>query len=274
MLHLIPYCVVAFIYIAVAVDFWRTAKQTNSEIATPSRQLHNAMIALGLLLHGGLLYRDIFAVGGFHFGLFYAISAILWLNAVVYWLANIKQDIAILQAFVLPPAALFVLLSATSIQDYEPPHHDASWFALHVGVAVLAYSLFTFATTHALLMALAERKLHNKPTRIELPSFPPLMVMERLLFEIITLGFILLTLTIISGMLFSEEIFGKPLQFNHKIIFTIASWLIYGWLLFGRLLYGWRGRTAIRWTLAGFGLLMLAYFGTKLVLQLVFGQAY
>lgn len=272
MLHLIPYCVVAFIYLAVAFDFWRTAKLVNDKDTKPSRLLHNAMIALGLMMHGGLLYRDIFAVGSFHFGLFYAISAILWLTVLIYWFANLKHDIAILQVFALPPAAVFALLSAVTIQDYVPPHHDASWFALHVGVAVLAYSLFTFATMHAMLMAVAERKLHNQPTLIELPSFPPLMVMESLLFKIIGLGFVLLTLTIISGMLFSEEIFGKPLQFSHKIIFSIASWFIYGWLLFGRIKYGWRGKKAIRWTLAGFGLLLLAYFGTKLVLHLILAQ--
>lgn len=95
------------------------------------------------------------------------------------------------------------------------------------------------------------------------------MVMERLLFKVIGLGFILLTLTLVSGMLFSEQIFGKPLHFSHKIIFSIASWLIYGWLLFGRFKYGWRGKTAIRWTLLGFGLLLLSYIGSKFVLEVL-----
>ena len=70
-------------------------------------------------------------------------------------------------------------------------------------------------------------------------------------------------------MLFSEQIFGKPLQFNHKVIFSIASWLIYGWLLFGRYQYGWRGKKATRWTLIGFVLLLLAYVGSKFVLELI-----
>ncbi|MGJ8620448.1 MAG: cytochrome C assembly family protein [Methylophilaceae bacterium] len=269
MQHLIPYLVVVFIYLAVAFDFWRIAKlSSKSDAHDYSLKLHSAMIALGLVLHGGLLYKDIFAVGSFNFGLFYAISAILWLTALIYWLANLKHKIDILQCFVLPPAALFVLLSALSIHDYIAPYAEASWFMAHVAIAVLAYSLFTFAAMHALLMAIAERSLHNKPTFIKLPDFPPLMVMESLLFKVISLGFILLTLTVVSGMLFSEQIFGKPLQFTHKVIFSIASWFIYAWLLIGRYRYGWRGQKAIRWTLSGFGLLVLSYIGTRVVLEL------
>jgi len=269
MQHLIPYLVVAFIYLAVALDYWRTAKSENTPEHKSALKLHAAMVALGLVIHGGLLYRDIFAVGAFHFGLFYAISAILWLTALVYWLANLKHQIEILQAFVLPPAAAFVLLSAMSIQDYVLPHTEASWFLVHVSVAILAYSLFTFAAMHALLMTVAERTLHKQSTWIKLPTFPPLMVMENLLFKVIIIAFVLLTLTLISGMLFSEQIFAKPLQFNHKIIFSIASWFIYGWLLIGRHKYGWRGKMAIRWTLSGFGLLLLAYIGSKFVYEVL-----
>jgi ABC-type uncharacterized transport system permease subunit len=120
-----------------------------------------------------------------------------------------------------------------------------------------------------LLMAAAERNLHNKPTWIKLPDFPPLMPMEMLLFRVISLGFVLLTLTLISGVLFSEQIFGQAMKFNHKNLFTMLSWIIFGGLLLGRYVYGWRGRTAIRWTLSGFVLLLLAYAGSKFVLEIL-----
>ncbi len=226
------------------------------------------MIALGLLLHGWLLYQDIFSQS-FNFGLANALSAIFWLTVLVYWLANLKNQLHSLQAFVLPPAALFALLPAFSAQNHLYAEASSKLFIVHIAIALLAYSLFTFAALHALLMTIAERNLHNKPTLIHLPSFPPLLVMETLLFRVITTGFVLLTFTIASGMLFSEEIFGKPLQFSHKVVFSIASWLIYGWLLLGRYQYGWRGKKAIRWTLAGFGLLLLAYVGSKFVLEMV-----
>jgi ABC-type uncharacterized transport system permease subunit len=121
-------------------------------------------------------------------------------------------------------------------------------------------------------MAAAERSLHQKTSLIKLPDFPPIMTMETLLFRIIGLGFVLLTFTLISGMLFSEQIFHQALKLNHKNIFTIISWLIFGSLLLGRERYGWRGRTAIRWTLTGFVVLLLAYVGSKFVLEVLLGR--
>lgn len=272
---LIPYIAVAFIYLAVAADFWRHAKKTDhksSIAANPSSPeiltLHSAMIALALALHGWLLFNGLFG-HGFNLGFYNALSAIFWLTVLIYWVSDLKHELHSLQAFVLPPAAVFALLPALTSQNHYILDPGAPLFVLHIGIAILAYSLFTFAALHALLMAVAERSLHNKPPLIKLPSFPPLMVMEKLLFRIIKLGFVLLTITLISGMLFSEQIFGKPMQFSHKIVFSIASWLIYGWLLYGRYKYGWRGLKAIRWTLGGFVLLLLAYVGSKFVLEVL-----
>ena len=134
---------------------------------------------------------------------------------------------------------------------------------------MLAYSLFTFAALHALLMMVAERNLHRQSTFLKVPGFPPLIAMETLLFQVIGVGFVLLTLTLLSGILFSEQLFHTPLQLTHKNVFTIISWLIFGGLLTGRRIYGWRGRTAIRWTLSGFVVLLLAYVGSKFVLEVL-----
>ena len=273
MQNLILYIAVAFIYLMVAADYWRYTRNTQgkaakSAAATQTLTLHSAMIALALALHGWLLFNGLFG-NGFNLGFYNALSAIFWLTVLIYWVSDLKHELHSLQAFVLPPAAVFAVLPAFTSQNHYLPTAEASLFLMHIGIAILAYSLFTFAALHAVLMTIAERSLHNKPTLIKLPSFPPLMVMETLLFRIITLGFILLTITMVSGMLFSEQIFGKPLQFNHKIVFSIASWLIYGGLLYGRYKYGWRGLKAIRWTLAGFLLLLLAYIGSKFVLEVI-----
>ncbi len=265
--HLIPYLAVAFIYFAVAADFWRAPKAKNAR----SLKLHSAMIALGLLIHAWLLYQNIFAAS-FNLGFYNALSAIFWLTVLVYWLANLKHELHSLQAFVLPPAAIFALVPAFEVNNHYLPQAAQPLFMAHIGIALLAYSLFTFAALHALLMTIAERSLHNKPTLIKLPSFPPLMLMESLLFSVIKIGFVLLTFTLISGMLFSEHIFGKPMQFTHKVVFSFASWMIYGWLLFGRYQYGWRGKKAINLTLIGFVLLLLAYVGSKFILQVLLGR--
>jgi ABC-type uncharacterized transport system permease subunit len=261
MQKMIPFLVVAIIYLVVATAFWHGGKSSDAK----SLKLHSALIALGLLIHGWLLYQSIFAEG-FNLGFYNALSAIFWLTVLIYWLADLNHQLTSLQAFVLPPAALFALLPAFEVSNHYLQKTSQPLFAAHIGIALLAYSLFTFAALHALLMTIAERTLHNKPS-IKLPSFPPLMMMESLLFKVITVGFVLLTFTLISGMLFSEQIFGKPMQFNHKTVFSFASWIIYGWLLFGRYQYGWRGKKAIRWTLIGFVLLLLAYVVSKFILQ-------
>ena len=265
----ISYFAVVFIYLAVATEFWRCSKVPAK---TQNLKLHSTMIAFGLIIHAWLLYQVMF-VDGYNLGFFVVLSAIAWLTVLIYWVADLNHQLTSLQAFVLPPAAVFALLPASNSASHIVPSAESPLFLAHIGIALLAYSLFTFATLHALLMLIAERTLHNKPTLIKLPSFPPLMVMESLLFKIISAGFILLTITLISGMLFSEEIFGKPMQFNHKTVFSIASWFIYGWLLFGRFKYGWRGLKAIRWTLGGFVLLLLAYVGTKFILQFILHRA-
>lgn len=272
MQNFIPHFVVVIIYLAVAATFWRIAKTAAS---TQSETFYSVLIALGLIIHGWLLYLDIFGSQfgtNFNLGFFNALSLIFWLTVLIYWLTNLTHKLDALQAFVLPPAALFVLLPALAVSDHYLPEASSTLFMAHIGIALLAYSLFTFAALHALLMTIAERSLHNKSTMIKLPNFPPLMVMESLLFRVITIGFVLLTITLISGMFFSEQLYGKPLELTHKIVFSIASWLIYGWLLFGRYQYGWRGKKAINITLIGFVLLLLAYIGSTFILQVLLGR--
>ncbi len=265
MIEFAPYFITALIYILVAADYWRGTKTSASG---KSLHWHSAMIAAGLVLHGWLLYGSLFSAG-LNLGLSNALSAIFWLTVLIYWLTDLKHHLHSLQAFVLPPAAFFVLLQKLMPESHLLPYADQPIFMAHLVISMLAYSLFTFAALHALLMAAAERSLHQKSALIRLPGFPPLMIMETLLFRVITIGFVLLTCTLISGILFSEQLFQQPMKFNHKNVFTMLSWLIFGGLLLGRFIYGWRGRTAIRWTLSGFVLLFLAYVGSKFVLEIL-----
>ena len=137
---------------------------------------------------------------------------------------------------------------------------------------MLSYSLFTLAALHAMLMAVAERQLHSGRLTRSLANLPPLLTMETLLFRLIGIAFILLTLTLSSGVLFSEVLFGQPFRLDHKTVFAIISWLLFGALLFGRRVWGWRGRVALRWTLAGFVALVLAYVGSRFVIEVLLGR--
>ncbi|PIX97784.1 MAG: cytochrome C biogenesis protein [Hydrogenophilales bacterium CG_4_9_14_3_um_filter_63_34] len=225
-----------------------------------------------LILHLYLLNVGVFEGQGIHLGFSTSISAIAALTVMTYVVASWRYHLAGLQGFVLAFAGIAVAIEAISPVPRAAVHSAMPAFQLHLAVAFAAYSLFTIAALHALLIALAEKDLHKAVPPKIVAGLPPLLTLEKLLFRMIEAGFVLLTLTLASGILFSEEIFGKPLPWNHKTVFGITSWLIFAALLLGRHIKGWRGRTAIRWTLAGFISLMFAYVGVKFVLEVLLGR--
>lgn len=230
------------------------------------------LLLLPLALHGGLLYLSIFTDQGVNIGVGNALSAITWVTLLLYAATSVRYHLKALHPVVLPIAAAGALVPLLLRDAHVLPYGGHALFQAHFAAAFLAYALFTIAALHGIVMALAEKRLHAREPEA-LSGLPPLMTMERLLFQIIGLGFLLLTVTLASGMLFSEELFGKPLSFayftQHKTVFALASWLIYGALLAGRRIYGWRGRTALIWSLAGFTALVLAYVGSKAVLEML-----
>jgi ABC-type uncharacterized transport system permease subunit len=272
----LPYLVNALLYGALAFYSWRRrwSPAGQHEAAEVSFNVfeHYAVLA-PLALHTLLLARAVFAPDGMHLGVGNAVSAILWLTVLIYWLGNFYYRLDGLQSLVLPVAAVAALLPAALPSLRPLPHTELLAFKIHLLIAMLAYSLFTIASLHVLLMALLERRLHGGALPRALRGLPPLLALETLLFRLIWAGFILLTLTIVSGVVYSEELFGKAAKLNHKTVFGVLSWIIFAALLGGRHIRGWRGRTAVRWTLAGFLMLVLAYIGSKFVLEVVLGRA-
>jgi ABC-type uncharacterized transport system permease subunit len=266
LLHLL----VSLGYAGLAIFLWRDALLPSTAHAKPLRasRAHLALIA-PLVLHAVLLVNAVFSGEAIYLGVGTAVSVIIWLTVLIYWTGGFFYRLEGLQVLVLPSAAGLSLLPLLlpGLRPLANTHLAA--FKIHLVISLLAYSLFTIASLHVLMMAIMERRLHrgNLPTFMQ--HLPPLLTMERLLFQIIFAGFILLTLTLGSGILFSEELFGKPMQLTHKTVFGILSWIIFGAMLAGRALYGWRGRVAMRWTLAGFLSLFLAYIGSKFVLEVL-----
>jgi ABC-type uncharacterized transport system permease subunit len=225
---------------------------------------------IALVLHAMLLYQKVMSSEGMDLGVANAISLLIWLTLLIYWFASLVYDGLTGILGLMAPVALLALL----LQAAVPTHHYVGYagtpiFTLHFGIAMLAYSLFIVATVHAVLMLALEKWLHRGLLPPFLRTLPPLLEMEALLFRILLAAFVLLTLTVVSGLFFSEQMFGKPLTFTHKTLFGIISWLIFGALLAGHYFRGWRGKTAVRWTLAGFTALLLAYIGSKVVLELI-----
>ncbi len=124
----------------------------------------------------------------------------------------------------------------------------------------------------ALLLTGLEKRLRRRLPDPGAAGLPPLLTLERFLFRLIAVGFVLLTLTLGSGMLFSEQIFGRAVRPTHKSILSLLAWLTFGALLWGRWRYGWRGRLALYWILAGTALLLLGYLGSKFVSQILLGR--
>ncbi len=275
MSHPVFYLITSLMYAALGVYFWRT-RWTPATASSANREgakaFENVLVLVPLSLHAMLLYGSVFAADGIRLGVGNALSVIVWLTVLIYWLGSLFYNIEGLQAMVMPVAAVCAFLPAVFPVTRALPNTGLAVFNLHLLIAMLAYSLFTIASLHVLLMALLERRLHGGNLPGALQKLPPLLTMETLLFRIIMAGFVLLTLTLASGIVYSEELFGKAMRFNHKVVFGILSWLIFAALLGGRHLYGWRGRVAVRWTLTGFIMLVLAYVGSRFVLEVILGR--
>ena len=261
----------AALYAGLAAHSWRGAVRAEPSHGLPMWE-RTALLA-ALAIHGMTLSHEVFADGGMRFGFSLALSMTLWLAIMLYWIESFSTRMEGLQMLGLPLAAICVLLPALLPGQPLQVKTDSLTFRIHFLIAMLAYSLFTIAALHALLMAAAEKHLHRGRLSPLFARLPALMTMEALLFRLITIGFLLLTLTVVSGVFFSEALFGKPLSLDHKTIFGLISWLIFAALLVGRHLRGWRGRLALRWTLAGFVALMLAYVGSRFVIEVILGRA-
>jgi ABC-type uncharacterized transport system permease subunit len=267
--YVAAHVIVALLYLALTWRIWPGLDAT----ATSSRRGADWAVPAVALAHGALLAWTLFGEDEFRFGFALALSATFWLTVVIVWSEGFFVSLRGLYPIVLPLAAIAVVLPALFPGTVVATASGSLALRLHLIVAILAYSLLTIAALHALLMAALDRQLHAATrgaggSRL-FRHVPPLLAMEKLLFQLIAIGFLLLTATVVSGVLFSEYLFGRALRFEHKTVFAIAAWLVFGGLLAGRYFFGWRGRLALRWTLAGFVMLLLAYVGSRFVIEVI-----
>ena len=222
---------------------------------------------VGVVLHGLFLYQHIVTNSGINLGFFDAASLISWTVLLLLLLSSLSKPVENLGIVLLPLAALTIVFQARFPSAHFLSPHAPWGLRLHVLISLLAYSLLTMASVQAVLLAIQDHHLRHRHPGGFIRSLPPLQTMEDLLFEMIGAGFVLLTLALISGFMFLQDMFAQHLV--HKTILSIVAWLVFGGLLWGRFRFGWRGQKALIWTLAGFVVLMLAYFGSKFVIELV-----
>jgi ABC-type uncharacterized transport system permease subunit len=222
--------------------------------------LHGASLAVGLL---GL-------AGGAHFGFGPAVSTTAWLVLTVYALESRLYPQLQSRTVLASWGALAVLVGL--VFPGKVLHAQASlWLPLHWALGIASYGLFAAAVVHAWLMTRSEAQMRLGAAGDASQVDMPLMTLERLMFALVMAGFILLSATLLVGWGFSESLYGAGVawKWNHKTIFSVMSWLVFALLLWGRWQWGWRGKRAVRVLYLGAGLLLLAYVGSRFVLEII-----
>ncbi len=205
--------------------------------------------------------------GGFNFSFFSTSSLVAMIVALLLLIAALNKPVEKLGIALFPIAAAMLVLEL-NFADKTQLLSKYNWaMSTHILTSIIAFSLLNIAALQAILLAIQDQQLKSHPPKRFIQSLPSLQTMESLLFQMLGTGLVFLTISLVSGFLFIEDLFAQHLV--HKTVLSMLAWVIFSGLLLGRSRYGWRGQTAIRWTLIGFVLLLLAYFGSKLVLELI-----
>ncbi|WP_374087903.1 inner membrane protein YpjD [Methylomicrobium lacus] len=204
---------------------------------------------------------------GFNFSFFSTASLVSMIVALLLLIATLNKPVEKLGVILFPITALMLGLDL-SFSEKPHPLHIHNWqMSTHILTSIIAFSLLNIAALQAILLAVQDQQLRSHPPKRYIQSLPPLQTMESLLFQMLSAGLFFLTISLISGFIFVEDLFAQHLV--HKTVLSILAWINFSGLILGRIRYGWRGRTAIKLTLCGFLSLLLAYFGSKLVLELI-----
>ncbi|MGA9852727.1 MAG: cytochrome c biogenesis protein CcsA [Gammaproteobacteria bacterium] len=223
-----------------------------------------------MLLHTLLLYALIFTSQSMNLGFFNTASLVGWLVALIALATLLKPHFENLGVVLFPLAGISILLAELLSHDRFLVIENNWPLDAHIVLSLISYSLFAVAALQAILIALQEYRLRQHVPGGVWSALPPLQDMERFLFQLIAAGFVLLTLALCAGLIFVHNLMAQHLV--HKTVLSVLAWIVFAILLWGRWRFGWRGHTAIRWTLGGFVVLALAYFGDKLILELILGR--
>jgi ABC-type uncharacterized transport system permease subunit len=218
--------------------------------------------------HSDVIIHIMRVNGGFSIGLFEAMSLLGWTLAVLACVVCIDRQNRVLGAILLLSAAVGAALTGAGRSYTEA---TAGWeLTAHILLSMGAAALLFAAAVTAVLLMVLDRRLRTRRITDLSSALPPLDALEKIMFRLVAAGFGLLTLALITGFVFVNNLFTQNLV--QKTVLSLIAWLIFGVLLVGRLAAGWRGRSAVRWTLSGFGILAVAYFGVKFVLEYLFGR--
>ncbi|WP_165679937.1 cytochrome C assembly family protein [Metapseudomonas otitidis] len=260
---LLPSLLAAFLYGGAAIHQGLRLRERK----TPDKRMLTVLGLLALTSHATALFFQLIAPAGLTLDFFNAASLIAAAVIGLTLLACSRMPVENLLLLLYPLGALTVLLAIFVPSGTVQPIDEEPGILAHILLSILAYGMLTIAVFQSLLLLLQDYQLKHKHPSGLIRNFPALQTMESLLFGFLWAGWCLLSLSLISGWLFVENLFAQHLA--HKTVLSCFAWVVFAVLLWGRHQLGWRGHKAIRWTLAGFCLLMLAYFGSKLVREFI-----
>ncbi len=256
--------------LAAAILYFGAASYQGLHLArrsTPSQPVLLLVGLVALLFHGGSLFMQMYDAAGLNLDFFNTASLIAFTVIVLILLACQRMPVHNLLLFLFPLGGLTVLCAQFMPSGTSQPIEEGPGILAHILLSIVAYGLLTIAMFQSLLLLVQDHQLKHKHPSGLIRNFPPLQTMESLLFGFLWSGWALLSLSLLSGAVFIDNLFTQHLV--HKTILSCFAWVVFAVLLWGRHQLGWRGHKAIRWTLAGFCLLMLAFFGSKLVREFI-----
>lgn len=260
------------LYVAVSRLIWLRATgggwsnaMSNAAVKMTDARVIRALTAAAVGLHGLQLYRSCYDDGAINLALGNVVSLVAWMSVALFLAASVVKRTLSLGLVVMPLGLLGLLVGwllpgAQFLLENLPPG-----IGRHIAIAIPAYGVLSIAFAQALLLWIQERQLRKVNPGSFFPALPAIETMESSLFQLILLGFALLTLNLVTGMLNTRANYGALLLFNHHILLAGLAWGGFGALLLGRKIFGWRGRAAAGWTIIAFAVLALAYFGTRFV---------
>ena len=218
-----------------------------------------------LICHGFTLATTALPGGDWNPTFFSTGSTVALLLAATLWISCLSKPLDILGVFVLPVTVLFTLLGAINVTRTVTAMDTGFGMQMHILFSLSAYSILILAAALAVLLNRQTQRLHRGNPTGTSANLPPVDAMESFLFHLLTLGLVLLSLGLITGWIYLDNMFAQHL--THKVAFSIAAWLLLSALFFGHLLFGWRGRKFLKLTLTGTALLVVGFFGSKIVLE-------
>jgi len=250
------------------------------------------IIFILLVLHGLVCFQDIVTPEGIVFGFAQALSLMAWVGVAIYWMEgwyfNLRGMMPMILAIAMFSSFLPSIYQGAVLSTAAVVSHG---FILHFITANMAVGVLFLAAIQAILIGWQEKNLRsqfkekNPPIlnfshvlllgqkKAFLEQLPPLVTMEKVLFNMIGIGFVLLSIAVFSGVFFSQELFGRPLTFDHKTVLSILSWVLFGGVLFVHWKNGLRGSQALKWIIGSFAILLLSYIGSRFVLEVILQRA-